>query len=459
MRNIVHVISDLHLGGAEAAGDRPSFQMCSPQTQALLARFIDQLPDGTDATDSHTVIAGDIVDFLAEEPFEAFTSDIGRAERKLHTILERTAPIWDALQRYVSKRNGALTLLLGNHDVELALPTIRQMLLNRLGKGRVSFIYDNEAFTLGPLLIEHGNRYDQWNAVPHDALRRMRSQLSRKQPVYPEFTELPGSRMVKDLINPLKQRYAFIDLLKPEIAAVLPMLAALGAGSAKDIWTFFKNFTRARAVDYDENRQPTVPGYVAKQTSSDESMFMLAQSIASGGTAGQMAAGQPKPFAAEARRAALYKCFRAQSSLHREAFNLEIENDIYLVPARATANAGFKVIIYGHTHHVKRIVLDDSSEDFPVYLNTGTWADLMSVPAAIWGTDEDLARDTLKRFVDDIEENQLANWRRSVPTYAKVEMEGDAVISAGVYFADDRTPVTTDALAQRLSGERVHANS
>lgn len=456
MRSVVYVISDLHFGGAGAATDRPSFQICSLQTQALLTHFINLLAGRTEEADSQLVIAGDIVDFLVEEPFEAFTSDVGHAEQKLRKILEGTAPIRDALQQYVGKREGALILLRGNHDVEMALPTAPQVLLTPLGKGRMHFIYYNKAFTLGPLLIEHGNRFDQWNAVPHHALRRMRSQLSRRQPVHPLFPELLGGRMAKDLINPLKQHYVFIDLLKPENAAVVPILMALGAGGIKDAWTFFTNFIKARAVDYDENRQPTVPGYIAAQTSSHESMFLLAQSIANGRAPGQISAGSPKLFDIGARREALYKCFRAQSNLHRVAFDIRLENDIYLVPAQAAASAGFQVIIYGHTHYVKRIALDNHTNAVPVYLNPGTWADLMCVPPAVWGQEAALARDTLYAFVDDLEENQLIRWRRSIATYAKAEIDGESMISADVDFADDQAQVTSTALAERFAKEHVY---
>ena len=64
------------------------------------------------------------------------------------------------------------------------------------------------------MLIEHGNRFDAWNAVPHGALRRLRSQLSRRLPTAPDFPALPGSRLVVDVMNPLKKQYPFIDLLQ-----------------------------------------------------------------------------------------------------------------------------------------------------------------------------------------------------------------------------------------------------
>ncbi len=168
----LYVISDLHLGGAPGADGRPGFQICPPRNRAILARFIDRLPAPTASADVRLVLAGDIVDFLAEEPFQSFTGDPAVASKKLALVLERTTPIWDALRRFVSEHHGAVTIMLGNHDIELSLPGPRQLFLDRIGRGRVDFIYDNEAFTCGPVLIEHGNRFDEWNAVPHGALRR-----------------------------------------------------------------------------------------------------------------------------------------------------------------------------------------------------------------------------------------------------------------------------------------------
>src|SRR5262249_16885606 len=155
------------------------------------------------------------------------------ARVKLAQVVGRTRPIWTALGEFLG-RGGALTLMLGNHDLELCLPGVRRLLYETLGEGRLEFLYDNEAFTLWPVLIEHGNRYHEWNGVRHGALRRVRSQLSRGL-TPEEFPSMPGSRLVVEVMNRLKEQYSFIDLLKPETAGVLPILAALGAASVRDV--------------------------------------------------------------------------------------------------------------------------------------------------------------------------------------------------------------------------------
>ncbi|WP_168787968.1 metallophosphoesterase [Paraburkholderia aromaticivorans] len=467
MRKTLFVISDLHLGGAPGTEEARGFQITPPRTQTLLARFIDGLPGRSPECDVRLVIAGDIVDFLAEEPFQAFTGDPQAACAKLDRILAETAPVWEALKRFIVNRDGAVTLMLGNHDIELALPGPRQLLLDAIGPGRIEFIYDNEAFTCGPVLIEHGNRFDEWNAVPHGALRRARSQLSRALPLKPEFPALPGSRLVVDVMNPLKRQYPFVDLLKPEDAGALPIVAALGAAGIRDVWQFFQKYRQTWAVDYDENREPLGEEYISSGDQSDQKMFDLAQDIASGGDLAQINAasdilrgvgGSVTELVREGRREALFKAIRASAAKHRLAFEVGEEVAPYLSAARTASASGFEVVVYGHTHLVKRVGLSAGNSTFPVYLNTGTWADLMRMPDSIWGT-EDSARKALMAFVADLESSSLDQWRRAVPTYAKIEVDSDAVLSADVYFADGDAdePASTAGLSRRLAGGPAHA--
>lgn len=69
MKASLLVISDLHLGGAPAdpVQGKPSFQICSAEGQQRLVQFIQWATTRkTDTHDVHLVLAGDIVDFLAE---------------------------------------------------------------------------------------------------------------------------------------------------------------------------------------------------------------------------------------------------------------------------------------------------------------------------------------------------------------------------------------------------------
>src|SRR4051794_10155852 len=99
MKRTVYVISDLHLGGAAPSDQGPGFQICSAKGQEYLADFLTWLSGQHSANDPvHLVVNGDSVDFLAEEPFAAFTADQSAAETKLQAIIDRSKPVWEAFR-------------------------------------------------------------------------------------------------------------------------------------------------------------------------------------------------------------------------------------------------------------------------------------------------------------------------------------------------------------------------
>lgn len=455
MRNVVYIISDLHLGGATASASSAGFQMCPPSTHSLLARFIEGLPTGTADVATHLVIAGDIVDFLAEQPFASFTVDQDQVRLKLDSIFRSTKVVWDALATYVSSQRGALTLLLGNHDIELSLPEVREALADRIGSKNVRFIYDNEAFTIGPILIEHGNRFDAWNAVPHGALRRVRSQLSRRLPVSPDFPSLPGSRLVVDVMNGLKGTYPFVDLLKPEDAAALPLAVALGGVGLKEVWNSFGKFRDQLKVDYDESsrepiHQDLINGMVTDQ---DREFWREAQELEQARNAAAQTTAPPEETMGW-RVEAVYRMFRksgAAGRLQRRTFDIAYESETYLKPARRAADAGFQVVVYGHTHLPKHVPLNAVGRQAAVYLNTGTWADVMCVPSGVWDDDEAIGRQVFRAFAGDLGRSSLDRWRRSMPTYARIETDETQVVGTSLRFADDHTEVTTEGVLGRLA--------
>jgi UDP-2,3-diacylglucosamine pyrophosphatase LpxH len=189
MRRHIYVVSDLHLGGEAEP-------MCSERGQARLAAFFRNVAaEVTSAEPVHLILAGDVVDFLAESNdsggWDSFTADEREAARKFARIVSRTKEVWKALRAAVTA-GVHLSVLLGNHDIELSFAAVRRAMRDLIGPGFVEMIYDNEALRIGPVVIEHGNRYDAWNAVAHDTLRCVRSRSSRNE-TCPPFAVQPGS--------------------------------------------------------------------------------------------------------------------------------------------------------------------------------------------------------------------------------------------------------------------------
>lgn len=438
MGKSLFVISDLHLGGG------PGFQMCSPAGRDRLAAFIgyvgmQQRPGHA----VHLVIAGDIVDFLAEQDFASFTNDDDKAFRKLEAIIESTRPVWTALHELVAA-GCRLTLMLGNHDTELSLPGPRRLLMQTLGEN-VEFLYDNQAFVEGPVLIEHGNRYDKWNVVAHDALREIRSALSRRE-VPIDYQGPPGSQMVQQVLNALKGKYPWVDLLKPETSGMVPILAVLDPAAMKNVLTIAKLAAQTTQSRFDENGVPTDPRNIsaefAEAQATQDPMIRLAMQLADlddlqnvsflDGAADLLA--RLKQATHETVVNEIYRrllvALRSYANEHRQAFDSRVETADYLKPAQAAARRAFEVIIYGHTHLAKRVALDVGGA---TYLNTGTWADLLRVPETVLGDDDAAALVQLREFVADLGANRLEAWRCQMPTFARIELDGATVTSKDVF--------------------------
>ena len=153
----LYVISDLHLGGRVASGSDRGFQMMTHPD--VLADFVRRIARER-STATELVINGDFVDFLAEEgqnPGE-WTPLLDDPQHAV-TVFKRMAtdetrglvPVFAALGELLSAGH-RLTVLLGNHDIELSYPDVRRELSRAIGvpTGRgFQFVYDGEAYQIG----------------------------------------------------------------------------------------------------------------------------------------------------------------------------------------------------------------------------------------------------------------------------------------------------------------------
>lgn len=225
------VISDLHLGGI---GDRQAFHLAK-----RFENFIREINPSDQLT--ALVINGDFVDFLAEPQPTYF--DTHKASEKLDRMAADPSfkRVFEALRAFVSNRRHRLVFVLGNHDVELALPAAQDRLVTLLTDddeskiARIQFAFDGTGWVSEvasrKLLCLHGNEFDPWNRLDYAQLRQVI--LSQKRGASPEpWVPNGGTQMVIDVINGLKESYPMVEVLKPEGKAVLPLLFALNPGLA-----------------------------------------------------------------------------------------------------------------------------------------------------------------------------------------------------------------------------------
>jgi UDP-2,3-diacylglucosamine pyrophosphatase LpxH len=246
----LHVVSDLHLGGV--AG-----RQIFAQTEAL-AGFIDSLTTAPAERDVALVINGDIVDFLADKEACHFEQDVPRAIEKLDRVLTDFGPILDALHRFTQTEHRHLFLVIGNHDVELALPPVRDHLVDCIlagaiapssassprasarGRERIHCVLEGKGFAckVGErrVLCVHGNQYDDWNRVDYETVQAIGRALADGR-VPPRLVPNGGTRLVIEVMNDIKNGASragkarnalpFIDLLKPEGFALMGVMVAL----------------------------------------------------------------------------------------------------------------------------------------------------------------------------------------------------------------------------------------
>lgn len=416
----VYVVSDLHLGGREG------FQMCPPRSRTRLAKMIRAISTRHEPGRMELIINGDFVDFLAEEPYEALTRVPADAVRKFESIVERNEDVFAALRTLV-ERGHQLTIAGGNHDVELGLDEVRDVLVGWLGGGVV--IADGTALRRGPALIEHGNRYDGWNAVDHGKLRALRSQLSRGEPTF-EVPAAPGSRLVVEVMNGLKERYPFVDMLKPENELLIPLLLALDPSLLKEVrqiglmvaarrhqvslgtapreWGFIAAGHEARPEAPWDGEAPALEINRAIETTG-ALLLEMAETLAEE-PAG--ADDEPGFFERLRRRFVARKLVRAALDILL-AFELGTETEQYQSQASRLHGLGARIVVFGHTHLAKWIPSRDHSH---LYINTGTWCSTIFLNPEEF-VDEPDAGGRVIALLRDLRAGRVEPWTR-LDTYA-----------------------------------------
>lgn len=235
----IHIISDIHMGG-----NKVDFQILR-ETERL-ANYIDwvgqQRPGGRVAL----ILNGDVIDTLAEDihGYVAVDEAIATVER----IMKDPSffDIWKALADFVKLEGRTLVIMIGNHDIELSFPVVQRLIITHLAgtdlaaHARIEFSTTGAGYTckVGNACIycTHGNEVDAWNYNRYEDLAKVGRRLNVGRSLDPsEWYPNAGTRMVKEVMNEVKRRFAWIDLLKPETSAAVGTLLVLDPSQVSKI--------------------------------------------------------------------------------------------------------------------------------------------------------------------------------------------------------------------------------
>jgi hypothetical protein len=232
----VFVLSDLHLG---PGGPLTTFHEAD-RLAGLLDHWRDTQPN------MELVLAGDVFDFLQVAGYHGFSAANAAARFDDLARNPATATVLAALRRLASRAGVELTVLSGNHDPELLVDEVRDAFAARVGRTRGAIRWADDlalvprdgkhppvwgrAVTASDAItdpsrtawIVHGDRWDPSNYIDRDAVRAAVA-AGRGEAV-----ALPvGSHLVFEVLSRLKLNHRWVDELKPELAAVLPLLLAV----------------------------------------------------------------------------------------------------------------------------------------------------------------------------------------------------------------------------------------
>jgi UDP-2,3-diacylglucosamine pyrophosphatase LpxH len=204
----LYVVSDLHLGG-----DDPSNQVFCADDDAALEWLVFRCSDSAREGRTTLCLAGDIVDFLIDAQRSYF--DVDHAVRTINHVAKQQCPrFFAALQAFTEQHFATLVVLLGNHDLEFVDARVQTAWEKQAGPTRWEREEYRATIDGHSIRVVHGNETDSYNRLPPS----VKAEFASPQP--PASPPNAGTKLVVDLLNPIKKQYSFADLLKPETGAV-----------------------------------------------------------------------------------------------------------------------------------------------------------------------------------------------------------------------------------------------
>jgi UDP-2,3-diacylglucosamine pyrophosphatase LpxH len=375
------IVSDLHLGNgsdydAFAGGEE-------------LPAFLDRAA----ATPTRVLVNGDGVDFLMnEDPLEL---EVERAVGQARDIVAApsSAAVLKAFGRVLA-RGGEVVIRLGNHDIELALPEVQEVLRGALGQppeiaAKLQFQLGEAPAILdvggARVLVTHGEHNDKWNQVDYKALAKQKG-----------YKYAAGSVLVKQIMNPMTREHGmrFVNLLKPDFQggaltalAVTPSIVKglFQQASISIAWQLFRKAGMAASFNEEEENlgladRVTAAGLDAEETealeailgdgpaSFDEDDGVLSKARIKLARAGlQLYAGLQRRLAGD---------------IGDQYFTLEPDKAEWDDAQRLAKKFDVSAVVIGHTHAARW--KEDSGIAFA---NSGTWIYLMQLPKYDAGDD------------------------------------------------------------------------
>jgi UDP-2,3-diacylglucosamine pyrophosphatase LpxH len=232
---IVVIVSDLHMSDG---GRRDDF-ICNA---SQFPRLLDELASKPgDSGQIELFINGDFLDFVQALP-ESYQLNSAKywcseaeSMRKLEAILKGHPDVFAALRKFQEGGN-AVTIVPGNHDIDLYWPKVQSRLRAAVGAVAIEPAQVWYSRFDGKLRIAHGNHIDPANRLEHWEQPLLMADYA----VY-RLEMCPGTLFVVKFVSWLEKSYPFANNLHPEtkLAGLLAKGDRFGFVSAAWMLTTF----------------------------------------------------------------------------------------------------------------------------------------------------------------------------------------------------------------------------
>jgi len=237
------IISDTHFGvGRDKNGVWDAYEDARwPEDLASFLKYVATTGGGK----ADLIINGDVFELWQSRgvPCKYSDKDAGCSDadalRRFRNVVSAHAEEIKMLKTFASSDENKLTLIVGNHDVALLLPSVKAELVSLFGCPACKFSFEDSGVWQsddGKVRAEHGheigkdlNAFDGW---PRPFLQ-LEGKIHVRRPW--------GEQFVQEFYNQFEEKYPTIDNVTDELKAMRLGLGAEGTkGSAKGALEFLK---------------------------------------------------------------------------------------------------------------------------------------------------------------------------------------------------------------------------
>jgi len=386
------IVSDLHMGAGFRTQCDPLDDFDKDAEFAGLLREL-KVESERDGREIELIVDGDLVDFPQVPAVEEFDPSVvyppqdysttleADSVKKMNLVVAGHRDFFASLRDFLSPGppRRTLTILKGNHDVELHWPGVQQRIREAVGAsgeqaGLVHF--EEVCIHRDGLYVEHGNQY----AAYCDRLDNFENPVDPQDPQ--RLTLTAGSQALIEAFNPVERERYWIDGVKPMTALIFYLLKWDFDFAMRALASLLKGVpilvpkamaadqeTLLAELDDEVRRQALATQYAADADfRHDFNARVLSAMETLHEPAGPgILAGPPVASALELGRR---EQERARLALGRAAQKIATEK-------------GAKLVVFGHTH----LAGDEPLEGGARYLNSGAWVwchDFSTADEATW---------------------------------------------------------------------------